>query len=76
MKNTKKRKNYLHRGSCIPCGKMTHKENLEQSLNGKKYCWLLHLDSWVLHLGSTSAVGDIHAFHARCNTFENMLCNK
>ena len=55
---------------------MTHKENLEQSLNGKKYCWLLHLDSWVLHLDSTSAVGDIHVFHARCNTFENMPCNK
>ena len=42
----------------------------------KKYCWLLHLDSWVLHLDSTSVVGDIHALHARCNTFENMLCNK
>ena len=31
VKNNKKRKNYLHRGSCTPCGKMTHKENLEQS---------------------------------------------
>ena len=32
--------------------------------------------SWVLHLDSKSAVGDIHVFHARCNTFESMLCNK
>ena len=22
---------YVHRGSCTPCGKMTHKENLDQS---------------------------------------------
>ena len=27
----KKRENYLHRGSCTPCGKMICKENLEQS---------------------------------------------
>ena len=27
----------------------------------------------TLHLDSTSAVGDIHVFQARCNTFENML---
>ena len=26
-------KNYIHRGPCTPCGKMTHKENLEQSQN-------------------------------------------
>ena len=32
-KNKKQKKNYLHRGSCTPCGKMTHKENLEQSQN-------------------------------------------
>ena len=24
---------YIHRGSCTPCGKMTYKENLEQSQN-------------------------------------------
>ena len=28
VKNNKKLKNYLHRGSCAPCGKMTCKENL------------------------------------------------
>ena len=33
-------------------------------------------NTWILHLDSTSTVGDIHVFHARCNTFENMLCNK
>ena len=33
VKNNKKLKNYLHRGSCIPYGKMTHKENLEHSQN-------------------------------------------
>ena len=33
VKNNKKRKNYLHKGSCRPCGKMTRKENLEQSQN-------------------------------------------
>ena len=27
----KQRENYLHRGSCAPFGKMTGKENLEQS---------------------------------------------
>ena len=32
--------------------------------------------SLVLHLDSTSAVGDIHVFQARSNSFENMLCNK
>ena len=26
-------KNYLYRGLCIPCGKMTHMENLGQSQN-------------------------------------------
>ena len=26
-------KNYLHRGPCLPCGKMTHKGNLDQSQN-------------------------------------------
>ena len=30
IKTTKK---YLYRGSCTPCGKMTRKENLEQSQN-------------------------------------------
>ena len=29
--NNKNYKNYLHGGPCTPCGKMTHKENLEQS---------------------------------------------
>ena len=38
--------------------------------------YLFCLIGWVLHLDSTYAVGDIHAFHARCNTFENMICNK
>ena len=28
-----KYKNYLHRGPCIPCGKMDHTENPDQSLN-------------------------------------------
>ena len=31
-------KNYLHRGSCMPCGKMTCKENLEQSQNHFQGC--------------------------------------
>ena len=26
-------KNYLHRGPCPSCGKMAHKENLDQSQN-------------------------------------------
>ena len=30
VKNNEKLKNYLHRGSCTPCGKMSHKENLER----------------------------------------------
>ena len=30
IKTTKK---YLYGGSCTPCGKVTHKENLEQSQN-------------------------------------------
>ena len=30
VKNNKKLKNYLHRGSYTPCGNMTHKENHEQ----------------------------------------------
>ena len=30
-KKKTKREKYLHRGSCTPCGKMTRKENLEQS---------------------------------------------
>ena len=30
-KKIKKRKNYLHRGSCAPFGKITPKENLKQS---------------------------------------------
>ena len=38
--------------------------------------WWVITHRWVLHLDSTSAVGDIYVFHARCNTFENMLCNK
>ena len=33
VKNNKKWKNYLHRGSCTPCGKMAPKENFEQSQN-------------------------------------------
>ena len=33
VKNNKKLKNYLHRGSCTPYGKMTGKKNLEQSQN-------------------------------------------
>ena len=40
------------------------------------FYFLFCLIGWVLHLDSTSAVGDIHVFHARYNTFENMLCNK
>ena len=31
--NNENYKNYLHRGSCRPCKKMTRKENLEQSQN-------------------------------------------
>ena len=27
-------KNYLHRGPCTQCGKVTHKENLDQSHKG------------------------------------------
>ena len=26
-------KNYLHRGPCTPCGKMTHKEIVDHSQN-------------------------------------------
>ena len=33
MKNNKKLNSYLHRGSCVRYGKMTRKENLEQSQN-------------------------------------------
>ena len=33
VKNIKKLKNYLHRGSCTSCGKITHKKNLEHSQN-------------------------------------------
>ena len=33
VKNNKKLKNYLHRGSCTPYGKMAGKKNLEQSQN-------------------------------------------
>ena len=40
------------------------------------FYFLFCLIGWVLHLDSTSTVGDIHVFHARCKTFENMLCNK
>ena len=41
------------------------------------FYFLFRLIGWVLHLDSTySAVGDIHVFHTRYNTFENMLCNK
>ena len=31
--NNIKYKNYFHRGPCTLCGKMTHKENLDQSQN-------------------------------------------
>ena len=31
--NNKHYENYLHRGSCTTCGKMTHKENLELRQN-------------------------------------------
>ena len=31
--NNKNCKNYLQRGSCTPCRKMTHKENLQKSQN-------------------------------------------
>ena len=31
--NNKNHKNVLHRGSCTPCRKITHKENLKQSQN-------------------------------------------
>ena len=35
-------------------------------------CWVC-----ITPLGQhSSAVVDIHVFHARCNTFGNMLCNK
>ena len=40
------------------------------------FYFLFCLIGWVLHLDSPSAVEDIHVFHTRCNTFENMLCNK
>ena len=30
LKNNKKLKNYLHGGSCTPCGKMTHKKTLSR----------------------------------------------
>ena len=33
MVKINKIKNYLHRGSCTPCGKMARKKNLEQSQN-------------------------------------------
>ena len=37
---------------------------------------IIILIGWVLHLDSTCAVGGVHVFHVRYNTFENMICNK